>query len=164
MSPETNHHCTLIDRFSFKEKLLMRTGWYGFMAVGFYGIYRQDPLWALLYAAASLLGFAVIVLPCLCAHCPYPSEYDTCLFLPPALLRLFYPYRGPRMSLAGKAATLAALGGMVIMPLFWLINNILLLLVFLLIGLPVLATFPLRYCRRCRHESCPMNKARGLIR
>lgn len=163
MASATNQHCPLVDRFSLKEKFLMRTGWFGFMAVGFYGIHRQDPLWAFIYAGFGLLGFVLVVLPGLCAHCPYPSKHDTCLFLPPALVRKFYPYRGPNMSLTGKTATLAALAGMAIMPLFWLTQDVYLLSVFILIGLPVLAVFPFYYCRRCRHTGCPMNRVPGYV-
>ena len=162
MSAGTHRRCKLVDRFSLKERFLMRTGWYGFMAVGFYGIYRQAPLWAFLYAAFGFLGFTLVVLPCLCAHCPYPAKYDTCLFLPPGLVRKFYPYRGPHMSLTGKTATLAALAGMVIIPLFWLMKDALMLSVFLLIGLPVITAFPFYYCHRCRHVGCPMNRASGI--
>lgn len=141
----------------------MRTGWFGFMAVGFLGIYRQAPLWAFFYAVFGVLGFALVVLPSLCAHCPYPAKYDTCLFLPPGLVRKLYRYRGPHMSLTGKTATLAALAGMVIIPLFWLANDVFLLSVFFLIGLPVIAAFPFFYCRRCRHAGCPMNRAFGIV-
>jgi hypothetical protein len=70
----------LIDRFSFTEKGLLRTGWYGFMAIGAVGIYRQDPLWSLLYIVYGVAGFALVVLPRLCAHCPYPYKYSTCSF------------------------------------------------------------------------------------
>ncbi len=159
MTSENNHHCNLIDRFSLIERVLMRTGWFGFMAVGTYGIYRQDPLWAWLYITYGILGFALVVLPGLCAHCPYPSKHSTCLFLPPQLLNRFYPYRGPQMSLGGKAATIATMAGMVIMPHFWLVNDVPLLVLFWLLGLPTVAAFPTHYCKQCRHFGCPMNKA-----
>ncbi len=159
MSPENTPQCTLIDRFSFTEKLLMRTGWTGFMAVGAYGIYRQDPFWALLYVVFGILGFVLVVLPGLCAHCPYPYRYDTCLFQPPGLLKTVYSYKGPRMSLQAKIAVGATLGGMAIFPNYWLIQDQLVLLVFWIIALPVLLAFPLHYCTRCRHAGCPMNRA-----
>ncbi len=158
MSLESMPGCTLIDRFSFLEKMLMRAGWYGAMAVGFYGIYKQDPLWAVLYAAFGILGFALGVMPSLCAHCPYPAFHSTCLFMPPAVVRKFYPYRGARMSRLEKVVTLVCLAGTMIIPLFWLARDRVLLVVFLLIGLPVLAVFPLHYCRRCRHVGCPLNR------
>ncbi len=160
---KTTQHskCVPIDRFSLKERLLMRTGWFGFMAVGAYGIYQQNPLWAWFYVAYGFFGFALAVLPSLCAHCPYPYKRSTCLFMPPGLLKKFYPYRGPKLSTGDKWAAFSAMAGMVIIPHFWLVNNRPLLLLFWLIGLPVVAAFPMHYCARCRHFGCPMNRAKG---
>ena len=155
-----NRGCVLIDRFSIKEKFLLRTGWYGFLLVGTYAIYLKDPLWAWIYAAFGILGFALLVLPGMCAHCPYPYEYSTCLFFPPALLRRFYAYRGPTMSTAGKIAALSTLAGLVILPNYWLIHDIRLAVLFWLLALPSLVVFPLHYCARCRHHGCPLNKAK----
>ena len=153
--------CTLIDRFSLKERAIMRIGWYGFMAVGTIGIYKQSPVWAMLYVAYSLLSFALVILPALCSHCPYPSKHGTCLFLPPGLLNRFYPYKGPQMSLAGKFAVFITMAGIVILPHFWLIKDLPMLLLFWCFGLPTLMAFPLHYCKHCRHFDCPMNKAEG---
>ncbi len=152
--------CTLIDRFSLTERIVMRSGWLGFMAVAIFGIAKQDPLWAWAYGAWGLLGFALAVLPGICAHCPYPTEHATCLFMPPGLVKKFYPYQGPEITATGKIAAFIALSGMVVPPLFWLIDDPVLLIAFLVLCLPVLAAFPLYYCRRCRNSGCPMNKAR----
>ncbi|MGD9368888.1 MAG: hypothetical protein PVH87_24505 [Desulfobacteraceae bacterium] len=161
MPSSNNTGCPLIDRFSLQERIVMRTAWFGFMAIGAYGIYKAAPIWAVLYVLYSLLAFALVVLPALCAHCPYPYKRDTCLFLPPGILRRFYPYKGPKMSVAGKVGVLAAMAGMVIIPNFWLAADLALLLLFWLAALPTIAAFPLHYCKRCRNFDCPMNKAKN---
>ncbi len=153
--------CTLIDHFSLMERITIRLGWYGFMIVGTFGIYKQSPAWAAVYVVGALLGFALVVLPGLCAHCPYPPKHATCLFLPPGFINRFYPYKGPQMSTAEKITVFTVMAGMVILPNFWLVSDIPVLLVFWLLGLPTLAAFPAHYCRRCRHFRCPMNKATG---
>jgi hypothetical protein len=79
--------------------------------------------------------------------------------MPPALLKRFYPYKGPKMSKSGKVTAFVAMSGMVVIPQFWLIHDLPLLAFFWLLGLPVLAIFPFFYCKRCRHFSCPMNKS-----
>ncbi len=158
MASITTKTCTLIDRFSLTERIVMRLGWFGFMAVGAYGIYKQSPLWAGIYVACSALGFALVVLPGLCGHCPYPSKHGTCLFLPPGLINRFYPYKGPHMRKAVKGAVLVTMVGMVIMPNVWLVSDPPLLGLFWLLGVPTIAAFPMHYCRRCRHFGCPMNK------
>lgn len=158
MSATPPRQCNLIDTFSLKERLIMRTAWFGFTAVGLWGIHRQDPLWALLYLVYVLAGFALVVLPALCAHCPYPSQYSTCLFLPPGLVQRFYPYGGPRMSLLGKVAVFIVMAGMLAFPQFWLVHDRGLLTLFWLLALPTVVAFPLHYCRHCRHKGCPMNR------
>ena len=150
----------LIDRFSIQERILLPIGWYGFMLVGTWGVLRQSAGWAAGYLLYAALAFGLLILPGLCAHCPYPSRYGTCLFLPPAFLNRFYPYRGPTMSPAEKRAVPAAMAGIVLIPQFWLIREPTLLLLFWLLALPTLAAFPRHYCRHCRHVGCPLNAAR----
>ena len=159
MSGSGHQPCALIDRFTWKQKAVMRSGLFGVMAVGTGGIYLHNPLLAGLYLLGALVGAVLIVLPGLCAHCPYPSQFSTCLFLPAGLLNRCYPYRGPQMSLAGRLAVAAVTVGIVAMPQYWLISHRTLLIIFWLLTLPVALAFPLHYCRRCRHTGCPLNRS-----
>lgn len=159
MPVKSDNGCTLHDHFSLKEKVLMRAGWYGFTVVGAYAIYKQSPLWALAYIFYVAIGFALVVIPCLCAYCPYPYKFSTCLFMPSGLIRKFYAYRGPQPILAGKIAACVIMAGATIIPNFWLFKDIPLLIIFWLFGLPTLVAFPFHYCRHCRHVGCPLNRA-----
>jgi hypothetical protein len=156
---QANSGCSLIDRFSLVERIVMRAGWLGFAAVGTYAIYQQAPFWAVFYVVYVLLTFVFIVMPGICAHCPYPSKYDTCLFLPPAFMNRFYPYKSPEIHPVAKAAVPVAMVGLVVIPHVWLFADWFLLLLFWLFGLPSLAALPFYYCKRCRNENCPLNKA-----
>ena len=158
MQPRNTSDGTLIDRFSLKERLLSRAGWYGFMIVATGGIFMQAPVWAMIYLLYCLAAFTLVILPGLCAHCPYPSEYSSCLFLPPTLVNRFYPYKGPQMRPASKIAVPVAMMGIVLMPHFWLMANLPLLLLFWLLALPTLISFPMHFCKHCRHFDCPLNK------
>jgi hypothetical protein len=128
------------------------------MAVGTWGIYLKSPLWSLFYLLYSIGGFTLVILPGLCAHCPYPYRFSTCLFFPLGLLKRYYPYKGPRMSRAEKIFVAVVMAGIFIFPQFWLLRQPGTLAVFWLLALPVLIVFPLYYCRRCRHVGCPMNR------
>lgn len=155
---EKKRHCSKAkDYFSLTERILMRAGWGGFMLIGFFGIYAEDPIWAWGYAVFGVIGFLLVVIPMLCAHCPYPYHYNTCLFITPAFLKRFYPYRGPKMSTFGKIAVFVVLAGMAVFPNFWLVTDLPLLLLFWIVGLPTIAALPFYYCKRCRHTGCPMN-------
>lgn len=158
MAPLPNSKCELIDRFTMKTRWGMQTAWFGFMAVGALAIFRQNTVWALLYISGCLLALALIVLPSVCAHCPYPSEFYTCLFLPPKFVNRFYPYKGPDISTAGKWTSAVAIAAIVIMPHFWLVQTPLLLLLYWGFCLPAMAAFPIHFCKHCRHFKCPMNR------
>lgn len=158
MPMESESQCTFIDRFSLMERIVMRAGWLAAMVVGGYGIFKQDPAWAFAYAAYSIFGAALVVIPGVCSHCPYPYKRDTCLFFTPGVIRAVYPYRGPRLNLLEKIAVPTILAGMIVGPLIWLVNDLPLLAVFLLLFIPVAAAIPFYYCRHCRHVGCPMNR------
>jgi hypothetical protein len=157
MNEKRRHSSEPKDYFSLTERFLMRVGWGGFMLIGFFGIYLQDPIWAWGYAVLGIVGFLLVVIPLLCVHCPYPYHYNTCLFLPQAFLKRFYPHRGPKMSTFGKIAVSIVLASMVVLPNFWLVTDLPLLLLFWLFGLPTIAALPIYYCKHCRHTGCPMN-------
>ncbi len=159
MKSQAEGKCKYIDRFPLSHQLIMRTGWYGFITVGLVGIAMHSLVWAGVYFIISLAGFALAVMPSICAHCPYPTKYDSCLFLPPAIVRKLYPYRGPEESLAGKILTIISLIAIIAFPQPWLSKNSIFLTLFWLICLPSIAAFPLFYCKRCRHKGCPLNSA-----
>lgn len=148
----------LIECFTLKERILSRLGFNGFIAVGAYGIYKQSTLWAAIYVVVSILIFAAVIMPSICARCPYPSKYNTCLFLPPAFMNRFYPYKEKPMSRFQKIAALISFAILAIMPQPWLLNDLVMLALFWLICLPTLAVFPLYYCKHCRNFLCPLNK------
>lgn len=161
MTVKSNNECALHDGFSLKDKILMQTGWNGFMIVGTYGIYKQAPLWAWAYIAYVIIGYSLIVIPYLCAHCPYPYKMMDCLFMPSGFLRKFYTYRGPQPPMIGKIAACAVMVGTALIPNFWIYSDIPLLIVFWIFGLPTLLAFPLHYCKHCRHSGCPANRVKS---
>lgn len=161
MSKQGNEECSLHKGFSLKERIIMQIGWNGFMLIGIYAIYKQSPLWALAYVAYIIIGFAFIVMPMLCAYCPYPYQYSTCLFMPAGILRKFYPYRGAQTSLAGRTASGIIMVGAVLIPNYWLFRDIPLFFLFWLFALPTLLALPLHYCKQCRHSGCPANRVKA---
>jgi len=49
--------------------------------------------------------------------------------------------------------------GLVALPQYWLWGNWALLAAFWAVALPLGLLTPLRFCRRCRHQRCPLNMA-----
>ncbi|MBN2030509.1 hypothetical protein JW824_09715 [bacterium] len=148
----------LVDGFSLIEKILMRMGFYGFIFIGAYGIYSATLLWGLLYTGFVLFGLGFVFLYCLCAHCPYPYEYSDCLFLPAGLIKKLYKSRSEQMHILDKVGFLMVMGGLVIIPQYWLLKRDMLLILFWIFCLPTLARLLFYLCKRCRHFNCPLNR------
>lgn len=161
MHNQKDTHCSFIDSFSLAQILIMRTAWYGLVGIGITAIALHSYTWAVVYFAVTLAAFTLGIMPALCAHCPYPAERDTCLFIPPRFITKFYPYKGPDMSFKESFITILGLAIVVIFPQYWLNKNIILQVSFWIICLPAIGAFPLFYCKRCRHTGCPMNQADG---
>jgi hypothetical protein len=161
MQNHKNTKCSYIDRFSLTQILVMRTAWYGFIAIGITGIALHSFSWAAIYTTVTFFAFTLGVMPTICAHCPYPVERDTCLFAPPFLIKKFYPYKGPEVSFRESVITIFALATVVIFPQYWLNKNSFLQALFWIIFLPSIAAFPFFYCKRCRHTGCPLNQTEG---
>ena len=152
-----NNHCDLIERFKLLEKILVRIGFYGFMFVGAYGIYSKSILWGLIYTVFVILGLKFGLLYFLCSHCPYPYKYSDCLFVPFRLIEKQYEFRSNAMSVLDKIGFVAITAGFILIPQYWLFKNYTILILFWILCLPTLASFPFYLCRRCQHFDCPFN-------
>jgi len=150
-----------VDRFSMGQKIVLRLLLVAFCLVGLIAVFRHDALWGWIYLGVLTLGQAVLVVPNLCARCPYPYEYNDCLFVPAGLLRTLVPRRTSPMGPAGKGALLAGAGALVVIPQYALFQEPLLLILFWALLLPFLGFFPLYLCRHCRHTGCPANRTGG---
>jgi hypothetical protein len=163
-----HHSCTdepqLKTGFSTLEKTLMQVSFYGVVLVGVLAIGQQSPPWAAGYSGFMVIGMLFFVGPGLCAHCPYPTYYGDCLFLPTGFVNRFYPYSGPVMNTFEKISITVVLLGTVLAPHPWLIKAPVWLIPFWVFALPFLLVTPVYYCRRCRHFGCPLNRVKGKIR
>jgi hypothetical protein len=108
----------LTDKFSPHERILMMLGFYGFVIVGAIGIYSVSLVGGLIYTAFAALGLLGIVLSCLCSHCPYPYEYDTCLFLPVGLVKKLRKYNPEPLKKHEKIGFIVVMAGLVALPQF----------------------------------------------
>jgi hypothetical protein len=149
----------LTDKFTPPERFFMVIGFYGFIIVGAAGIYSVSILWGLIYTAFAVFGLLGVVLSCLCSHCPYPYEYNTCLFLPVGLVKKLRKYNPDPLKKHEKLGFAAVMAGLVVIPQYWLVQNLTLLILFWGLCIPTFfLALPLYYCKHCRLFSCPFNK------
>jgi hypothetical protein len=153
--------CEFVDRFPVWQKMALRLLMIAFPLVGAIAVFRYDAVWGWIYVAFMVLGQVFLVLPALCAHCPYPYEHNDCLLLPAGLLRRLIKYRGPEITGGGKVALSIGMAGAVLIPQYWLFREPLLLILFWALLLPFLAFFQFYLCNHCRHTGCPANRVPG---
>ncbi|MCF8104414.1 MAG: hypothetical protein K9K64_02930 [Desulfohalobiaceae bacterium] len=153
-----------VDGFPNWQKLSMRGLFIAVLAVGAVAVFRHSHVWGWIYLAVATLGQLVLIVPNLCAHCPYPYHYNDCLLAPAGLMRSIFSYRGPTISRRGRLTLAAGAAGLVLIPQYWLLQEPVLLIFFWVLLLPFLAFFRLYLCRRCRHTGCPANLFLCLIR
>lgn len=146
----------LVEKFSLFEKISIRVAFYGVIIIGALGIYLESILWGLIYTAFIITG-TIVLLYCLCAHCPYPYKFSDCLILPYEVIKKIYRYRSYPMSVLDKIVFILILGGLIIIPQYWLFKNQTLLIIFWIFCIPAFAIFPFYFCNRCQHSSCPFN-------
>ncbi len=157
LAKNCNQHVNLVDRFTLLQKTLMRLGFYGFMIIGAYGIYLESTLWALIYVGYVILGMELGLSFFLCSHCPYPYKYSDCLFAPFWVFTKQFRFRPARMSIVDNIFFILAMAGFIVIPQYWLFKNVTVLILFWIFCLPTIASFPLFWCRRCRHIHCCLN-------
>ncbi len=151
------HACK--DGFGIVEKVLMRTGFYGFILIGAWAIARQSAAWAAVYLAGSVIGLVLVVYVFLCRYCPYPFRYRDCLFFPYQWLTSAVRPSAGRMGRGHQFGFSAVMAMLLLFPHPWLIGDPRVLLAFWMLAGPTVAALPLYYCRRCHHHQCVFNRA-----
>ena len=152
-----DRHIHLVERFRLLQKILMRTGFYGFMITGIYAISLESVLWTLIYLGFVIFGIEFGLSYFLCSHCPYPYKYSDCLFAPSWVFTKQYTFRPGPMSMLDKTLFIGSMAGFVIIPQYWLLKNCTILIIFWIFCLPTIASLPLFWCKRCRNTYCCFN-------
>ncbi|MBN2012496.1 hypothetical protein JW960_24425 [candidate division KSB1 bacterium] len=152
------HNRRLINSFSQREKILMRFGLWGFVVIGGLAIFAESLAWGLFYLLFAIGGGAVVVLWAFCPYCPYPTSYNTCLFIPLAVFKRWGRTRQAPMTTSDKFWAIGWTVGLVIIPLFWIWRSGVITFLFLACAIPMFAATARYYCTRCRNTACPINK------
>lgn len=153
------HQLPLRERYTFIDFLYYIT----LLAVpaftAFYAIANHSMVWMIFYLVLCL-GAGIVILRFYCTHCPhYTRESRTirCIFMW-GLPKYFASRPGP-LSLSDKAVALLVPIILVIFPLYWLLQQPGLMIIFILSLIVFLSTVRKNECRRCIYFDCPVNKA-----
>lgn len=162
---KTGPKCTLADGFEIWEKIYAQLSFIGMGTIGAVGVAVVDWRWALVYLFIYLYGILGIVMRHLvCPRCPHLHEYDDCLQAPPGLTRwLIRERKKTPISSTEKLLFYTYFIVVSVFPIYWLLANPFLLVAFLVaVGTWYLGQF-FRFCKRCRVEQCPFNRAHSRL-
>ena len=157
----TEVKCKLAEGFSLWEKVYAQSSFLLMALIGTVGIAVADWRWAPAYVLIHVYGFAGIIMRhVICPRCPHIHEYGDCLQAPPKLTLWLIKKRktGP-LSATEKFLHYAIFILIPVFPIYWLLQNTALLVLFLVFAaMWYLAQF-LYFCKRCRVKECPFNRA-----
>ena len=152
--------CSLAEGFSFWEKSYAQFSFFAMSITGTVSIAIADWPWVLPYLIINWYAVPGIVMRHLvCPRCPHLHQYNDCLQFPPKATRWLVrkqkvmPMNGFEKFLFVLIFTLIP-----IYPIYWLLSNKVLLIIFLASAAMWYAGQFLRFCKRCRVSSCPFNR------
>lgn len=156
-----NSACNLADGFSIREKIYAQSSFVAMGLSGTVGIALVDWRWVPPYLVIYLYGIMGIVMRHLnCPRCPHLHVYDDCLQAPTRLARWLAKERKTTpFSVSEKILFYAIFILIPVFPIYWLLSNPALLGVFLASAAMWYGGQFLYFCRRCRVEQCPFNRA-----
>ncbi len=111
----------------------------------------------LILAAAALVG---LIYRFFCIHCPHYIRDEKrlhCMFFW-GIPKLFKANPAP-LSTVGKGIAIGAPAVLFLLPLYWLISQPAMLIIYLLASGIFLSTMQRSECGRCTHHHCPANHA-----
>jgi|GEM_PF-2866751 len=159
---EDRSGCTLAEGFSVWEKLWAQSSFLIMGIVGAIGIIRADWPWVLPYIVICWYGIpGAIMRHTNCPRCPHLHVYGDCLQAPPAFTKWLVKKRKTEPFSPGERLLFYLIFLLIpVYPLYWLISQPVLLTIFILsAGMWYFGQW-LYFCKRCRIESCPFNRAK----
>ena len=162
---KTGAKCTLADGFETWEKICAQLSFIAIGTIGAVGVALVDWRWALAYVFIYLYGIMGVVMRHLvCPRCPHLHVYHDCLQAPPGLVRrLIRDRKTTPLSTLEKLLFYTYFIVVPVFPIYWLLANPFLLVTFFVaVGTWYLGQF-FRFCKRCRVEQCPFNRAHFML-
>lgn len=153
--------CILSASFNLWEKIYAQFSFIAMSVIGTVGILIVDWPWVLPYILINWYGIPGIVMRHLiCPRCPHLYEYGDCLQAPPKITKwVIKKQKITPLSPLEKVLFYLIFILIPAYPIYWLISNKILLIAFLLMaGMWYSGQF-LYFCKRCRVNDCPFNRA-----
>ncbi len=158
----------VISSFSIGEKLYAQVTFHGGILIGAYGMLLNSTALGLAYLIYAYIGILLLMRYTVCPRCPHLLVAQDCVQLHPKLTqKIISPnHKGP-LNLYEKVIFIMVLYGIFIFPIYWIISNTLIFILFLLFYGGQLLGLHLHFCPKCENKICihnskPMKIENGL--
>jgi hypothetical protein len=153
--------CTLANGFSTWEKIYAQGSFTGIGVFAIVGIALVDWRWVLPYLLIYAYGITGIVMRHLaCPRCPHLYVYNDCLQAPSPITKwLVKEQKTTPFSAMEKLLFFSIFLLIPTYPIYWLVAKPLLLVGFLVSAGLWYGGQLFYFCKRCRVEQCPFNRA-----
>ncbi len=146
-------------KFSLFEQLWMQITFHTIWIVGAIGLWKINTTYAVLYILFVLIGIlGLIVGQWICPRCPHIHEHNSCMQLPPSITKLFIRKRVAKpLTKIEKISFFFVLYGVFLLPAYWVVQDKVLAIPFILAGLSHYTSYFMWFCKRCLNSHCPQN-------
>ena len=128
-------------------------------------IIAQSVFWMIIYLFVFIFLFTVVIYRFFCTHCPHynkPEKTCNCMFY--WGFPKYFKGRPEPLSGVDKLMTMLGFAIAVLFPVYWLLNQKVLLLAYLLSCIVVGMTLRRFECHRCIYFECPANTVDASLR
>jgi len=153
--------CTLADGFRLWEKIYAQGSFIGMGIFAVVGIALVDWRWVLPYLVIYAYGILGVVMRHLnCPRCPHLHVHNDCLQFPTPITKwLVKEQKTTPFSAVEKFLFFSIFLLIPTYPIYWLVANPFTLVGFLLLAALWYGGQFFYFCKRCRVEQCPVNRA-----
>ena len=153
--------CTRANGFTLWEKIWAQCSFIAMGIIGAVGIARVDWRWALLYLVIYWYGImGVVMRHVVCPRCPHLHVYNDCLQAPKTFTSWLVKTRKTTpLSAFEKCVFCTYFLLIATYPLYWVMSQKMLLIAFLLMVIMWYSGQFFHFCKRCRVDDCPFNRA-----
>ena len=133
--------------------------------IAFITILNSSLIWAGVYILVFLAQFLIVEYRFFCSHCPHycQNEYTTkCLFL--WGIPKYFKARPYPLTIFDKSMMILGFLIIILFPIYWLITQPLLLVIYLLAWAVLGLTLKRYECNRCIYFHCPANSVPKALR
>ena len=159
-----NQKCKESLTFSTAEKIVAAIPFNSTILIGAYGLYLVSWVLTAINLAFCYIGILAMMRYTICPRCPHLLQDNDCLNMPaPLVKKLIAKNRKGPLNNCEKMLHRTVNYGILIIPVYWLIPNISLLIPFIALYFIGQATFVFHFCRHCKNEVCIQNRNAGCI-